>query len=356
MRALLSLIIGLWLIAGAPARAQLPASIDVLVGFGPGQGNDQPARPDASVFAANRMSPDMSYDQTARFLARRMPAYLRSPELPGGPRMEARHVPGGAGFEVARRLAAAPADGRMVALLSANILFASALRLPGASFDASRFAWIGSVAGERWACIRRVAPRPGPIWTGSTGAGSRADVHARAMAVFADAPLAILPGYASRFELIRALEAGEIDAACGWPMRDLETRRSDWFAARRFEPFALFSSGNAGPFAAPTDPVADGVFAALAAEAEIAWPLAGPPGLPAALTQAFADALAALSADPDAQAEAQRAGIVLDPAPAARVAATTARLHALPADASTALTRLFTPTDASPHRPPVPVK
>lgn len=328
----------------AAAQAQLPPRITLLVGFGPGQGNDQPARPDAAAFAANRMSPDMSYDQTARFLARRLPA-----RLPGTPMIEARHAPGGAGFEAARRLGSAPANGGVIALLSANAIYASALRLPGADFDAGRFTWLGGVASERWACIRRVGAKS-PAWTGTTGAGSRADAHARAMTMTGVAQLAVMAGYASRFELIRSLETGEIDAACGWPMRDLETRRSDWFATRRFEMFAIFSPTSKGALAPPNDPLAADVLEALAWEAEIAWPLAAPPGLAPAAANAFTQALEALANDPDALAEAERAGIVLEPVAARRVADIARALHASPEPARAALKALFTPAEATPQR------
>lgn len=349
MRALALLVVLSTIASATSALAQSPARVSLLVGFGPGQGNDQPARPDAATFAGNRMSPDMSYDQTARFLARRLPRHL-----PGSPQVEARHAPGGSGFAAARRLASSPADGSVIALLSANVIYASALRLPGADFAAHRFTWLGGVATERWACIRRTDKPNGPIWTGTMGLGSRADTHARAMKRLAGAPLEIMSGYVSRFELIRGLENGEIDAACGWPVRDLETRRADWLASRRFEPFAIFSPSGKGPFAAPEDAVAAAALEALSWEADAAWPLAAPPGLPESAARTFMDALASMAADADAQDEAQRAGIVLEPPPEGRVGEIVNALHEAPGHVKDALALLFAPQSPAPSqaRPP----
>ena len=114
------------LAAPAVAHAQnaLPARITILVGFGPGQGNDQPARPDGASAVASRISPDMSFDQSARFLARHLGRLL-----PGGVMVEARYAPGAAGLLAAATLARAPADGSVLALLSPNVVQASAFGL-----------------------------------------------------------------------------------------------------------------------------------------------------------------------------------------------------------------------------------
>ena len=67
------------------------------------------------------MSPDMSYDQTARFLARHLGRFL-----PGAPSVAARHVPGGAGLIAARRLSEAAPDGSTI-LISAMAALANDL-------------------------------------------------------------------------------------------------------------------------------------------------------------------------------------------------------------------------------------
>ncbi|MBX9759711.1 MAG: hypothetical protein K2Y29_13130 [Beijerinckiaceae bacterium] len=339
--AALLLVVSLAPLKGLAANEAPFPPVVILVGFGPAQGNDQPARPDAATLASNRMSPDMSYDQTARFLARHLGRFL-----PGSPSVSAQHTPGGAGLVAARKLAQSRPDGSLIALLSSNIIYASALRLPGAVAPADSLVWLGGVAPDAWACIRTHASAGKKnVWAGSLGAGSRADVHARAMRDLAGYPMEIASGYVSRFELIRALENGELDAACGWPMSDLQRRREEWLSSGKMDIVGAFSATMNGPSSAewrPEGAVAM-AFEALAAEAELAWPLAAPPGTTAPTAAAFRKALEALAYDRPAVEDARRAGIALDPIEASTIETRVRQLHTLEPDVREKLVRLYVP-------------
>jgi tripartite-type tricarboxylate transporter receptor subunit TctC len=342
------LVAALASIVAAPARGQeprtqdfLPRGISILIGFAPGQGNDQPARPESAALAANRISPDMSYDQTARFLARHMGRYL-----PGEPNVLPRHVPGGAGLSAARRLAGSRPDGGTIALLSSNVIYSAALRLTGAEPAVANFVWLGGVSADAWGCIQRHASVGGSrAWFGSLGAGSRADVHARALREYLRQPVQIASGYVSRFELIRALENGEIDAACGWPITDINRRRADWIETGRMDIVTMFSRSTQGA-ALSNGMSATGADAmrALAAESELAWPLAAPPGTPAPIAAAIGAALEKLAYDRAAIEDAARAGVVLDPVPAETVRKRVDDLMALPETTRATLAKLFSPS------------
>lgn len=325
--------------AWAEARALPPVAI--IIGFGPAQGNDQPARPDAATLASNRMSPDMSYDQTARFLARRIGRFL-----PGSPPVRAAHAPGGAGLVAARRLADAPPDGSVIALLSSNVIYASALKLPGASVSADTFVWLGGVAPDAWACIRtRASVGKDTVWAGALGMGSRADVHARALRDIAGYRMEITSGYTSRFELVRALENGEVDVACGWPLTDLHRRRQEWLAPGKMFMIGVFSrsiQGRTAPEWLP-DEAAREALEAIAMEAELAWPLAAPSGTSAQIVQSFSTALQALPYDRETIEDAQRAGITLDPIAAETIAERVRSLHTLSPETRAAVKKLYFP-------------
>ena len=312
----------------ALAEDNAARSVSILVGFGPAQGNDQPARPDAATVASNRMSPDMSYDQTARFLARHLGRFL-----PGAPEVSARHVPGGAGLVAARRLSQAEPDGTTIALLSSNVIYATALQLPGAEPSIARLVWLGAVAPDSWGCIQtRESLGKSRIWAGSLGVGSRADIHARALRDFLGYPLQISSGYISRFELVRAIETGEIDAACGWPTTDIDRRRGQWFDTGKMDVVARFSRTTAGLTDPSPQPSVDAarVFSALSQEAELAWPLAAPPGTAPDIAAAFSNALEQIAYDRTAIEDAMRAGVALDPVSAQTVRDDVAQLMTLP--------------------------
>ena len=328
-------------INAVPASAQdfAASSVSILIGFAPGQGNDQPARPDAATLAANRMSPDMSYDQTARFLSRHLGRFL-----PGEPTVVPRHVPGGAGLTAARRLSRSTADGANIALLSSNVIYSSALRLAGAEPAVANFVWLGGVSPDAWGCIQTHASLGrAKIWAGSLGVGSRADVHARALRDLSGQPFQISSGYVSRFELVRALENGEIDAACGWPITDINRRRADWIDTGRMDIVAMFSRSSQGMARLTDQPngVAAGALRALAAESELAWPLAAPPGTPDKIAASLAAALERMAYDRAAVEDAARAGVVLDPVPAEIIRQQVNTLMNLPDATRGALAKLF---------------
>ncbi|MDB5571667.1 MAG: hypothetical protein JWN93_2850, partial [Hyphomicrobiales bacterium] len=101
-RALLATLACAWapLAVSAAEGPRLPERFTILIGFPPGQGNDQAAMPDASSAVAGRIAAEMTFDQTARFLVRHLPRLL--PEQPyGRPRGDVRAAPGAAGFVAA---------------------------------------------------------------------------------------------------------------------------------------------------------------------------------------------------------------------------------------------------------------
>lgn len=268
--------------------------------------------------------------------------------------MQARHTPGGAGLVAARRLLQAKADGGTIALLSSNIIFGAALGLPGAEAASLRLVWVGGVAPDAWACVRtrssitREAGKEAgrqKVWAGSLGVGSRADIHARAMRDLAGYPLQIASGYVSRFELVRAIETGEIDMACGWPVTDINRRRAEWIDSGTIELVARFSRMASGPVSLneATAPEAAETLRALSLEADLAWPLAAPPDVSQDIARAFREALDKIAYDRSAIEDALRAGIALDPVPAETLGEHIERLSSLPDAVRKRLTSLFAP-------------
>jgi tripartite-type tricarboxylate transporter receptor subunit TctC len=318
----------------AHIAAMLLAALVILVGFGPGQGADQPTPGDGAAAVSSRLSPDMSHDQTARFLARRLGRHL-----PGQPRVEARQAPGAAGLAAAAALARAPADGSVIALLSSNVVQASALGMAGGRFDAAAFVWLGGVAREGFACAARPDAQA-PFWFAAAGPGGRAAVHARGLIDLAGVEGRVLAGYGGSGEIVRALESGEANVACGWSLRELEARRPDWLKGAMDLP-AVFAGRAQGLWIDRADAQSRALLDALAGEGEYAHALAGPPGLPAPLAEAFEGALEALASDREAVEDAARAGVALDPAPAAEVTARVRALHGLPEPEKARLRRLF---------------
>jgi len=150
----------------------------------------------------------------------------------------------------------------------------------------------------------------------------------------------VLAGYGGPGEVLRALESGEANVACGWSLRDLEARRPDWLKGAMDLP-AVFAGRAQGRWVEGADADSRALLDALAGEGDYAYGLAGPPGLPLALAEAFAGALEALASDREAAQDAARAGVALDPASAAEVHERVRALHALPEPQKARLRRLF---------------
>lgn len=344
LRAVIIFILSFWAFSvPVVAQVSLPKRITLLVGFAPGQGNDQPAQADATRYAASRMSPDLSFNQVARYLARHLGRLL-----PGNPVLETKYAPGAAGLAAAAMLYAAPNNGRVLGLLSSNAILSSALDFHQGAFRADRFAWIGGVARDNWVCVARGASEPaGPLWIGSLGAGSRSDVHARAIRDLTPVKINVLPGYAGRFELVRALEAGEIDGACGWPINDLERRYGAWLKTGQMMILAQFSSPSMASHRGPIAPqlaenaIARGLLETLAVEGELAWPLAAPPDAPSSLIELLSETLSLLASDREAVEDAIRMGLALDPVSGSETAERVRTLHALTSEDKSTLARFF---------------
>src|SRR5579872_3532062 len=70
-----------------------------------------------------------------------------SKHIPGNPTVITQYMPGGGGNVAASNLYnVAPKDGTVIASLFSTITVTEALQPSGAHFDASKFAWVGSIA------------------------------------------------------------------------------------------------------------------------------------------------------------------------------------------------------------------
>lgn len=189
------------------ASAQgFPATLTIHVGYGAGGG----------------------YDANARLLARH---YGR--HLPGQPAVIVQNMPGAGGMRAANWLYnVAPADGSAIALTGTPNFFAPLLGGKGAQFEARKFAYVGSLAGEAAACavwhtagvrtfddLRRVE-----ITAAASGPSSVSTIYVKALNAVLGARMKIVQGYTGSAQALLAMERGEAQAFCGWA----RVARPDW--------------------------------------------------------------------------------------------------------------------------------
>jgi tripartite-type tricarboxylate transporter receptor subunit TctC len=321
-----------------------PAEITLIVGFSPGQGIDQPVRPEPSSLAHLRLSPDASYLQSARFLSVHLGRFL-----PGSPKVQVRNMPGAGGLVAARYMVeVASADGGVLGLLGPNPFFTSLRPTSDLQRAFSRIAYVGTRTRETFMCVawhksilRQLDDAKAyAAFAGTLGAGSRGHAHLLALNKFAGTQFKIVAGYSNTFDVSRALANGEIEAACGYTMNLLQTRHGDWLRDGRI---ALLTRFGLAPFAwrtpvpaagdAARDDLGRQVMGIFEIEGDLVWALAAPPAIAPDRLAQLREAFDAMFADPDVISAAHREGLTADPLAGADLQAEVAQAYGAPAEA-----------------------
>jgi len=326
---------------GAPP---FPTEITLIVGFSPGQGIDQPIRPEPSSLANLRLTPDASYFQSARFLSLNLGRFL-----PGAPKIQVRNMPGAGGLVAARHLVeTAPADGSVLALVGANPFFASLNPETDLQRAFRTIAYVGARTRETFVCfawhnsiLRQLDDaRVYAGFAGTLGAGSRGQAHLMALNEFAGTQFRIVAGYSNTFDVSRSLENGEIEAACGYTMNLLQARHGDWL---RDGKIALLTRFGLAPFAWKTrvpsaseearDELGRQVMSIFDTEGDLVWALTAPPAIAPDRLAQLRTAFDTMFTDSDANADANREGLVTEQLSGGDLQAEIARVYALPPEA-----------------------
>ena len=273
--------------------------------------------------------PGGGYDSTTRFVAARLGAYI-----PGQPTVSVQNVPGAGSLLSANNLYnIAPKDGTVLGVFSSTVAMLPLYRDPNASFDTTKFNWIGNMHRDMQSCA---------VWKGAgQGINTLPDlIAAKRTVIFgsdgADAPLTrwplfmknvlganlrVVPGYKGTKEINLAMQSGELHATCG--MFETSLRSSYWsdFQSGNLNIVVQTSYGrNLELFGQATN-----LYSLLKTEediqmaklvfgpAEITRPLAAPPGVPPERVAALRKALMEAMKDPALLADGARIGLVFMP-------------------------------------------
>ena len=273
--------------------------------------------------------PGGGYDSTTRLVAARLGAYI-----PGQPTVSVQNVPGAGSLLAANNLYnIAPKDGTVLGVFSSTVAMLPLYRDPNASFDTTKFNWIGNMHRDMQSCA---------VWKGA-GQGIRTLpdlIAAKRTVIFgsdgADAPLTrwplfmknvlganlrVVPGYKGTKEINLAMQSGELHATCG--MFETSLRSSYWsdFQSGNLNIVVQTSYGrNLELFGQATN-----LYSLLKTEediqmaklvfgpAEITRPLAAPPGVPPDRVAALRKALTEAMKDPALLADGAKIGLVFLP-------------------------------------------
>jgi tripartite-type tricarboxylate transporter receptor subunit TctC len=300
--------LAVWTLLAAPSMAAEPdfyagKTIQVLIGFSSGGG----------------------YDLYARTLAHHMGRHI-----PGSPRLIAQNMPGAGSLKSANYLYnVAPKDGTAIAAFAPGVVVDPLLgRSEGVQFEATRFAWLGSISQEVSVCafIKAAGIRTWqdmqskPYVIGASGGGAESDVFPSVLRKLFHLPLKIVTGYPGGSEITLAMERHEVDGRCGWSWTSLLSRSKALLDGRQIDvtlqiglrkeaalrdvPLIMDLTDDARERAA---------LKLIVSRQSIARPFAAPPGVPPERTRLLRAAFDATLKDPEFLKEARSLDLDLAP-------------------------------------------
>ena len=281
------------------------------------------------------------YDTYGRLLAR----YLAS-HIPGRPNVVPQNMPGAGSIKAANYIySVAPKDGSAIGTFGRTVPVAPLLGTVGASFDATKFAWLGSISRDTSLCItsRRSSVRTWDDFLktqstlGGEGSGSDPDVFSLLYKNVFGAKIKLVSGYPGTNDTSLAMERGEIDGFCGLSWSTLKSRHPDWLKDKSIN--LIVQAGLRKEPELPDVPFAldltrtdeqRQILKLVLVSQQMARPFAAPPGLPADRRGALLTAFAETLRDADFLAEAKRETLDVDPVSAGEVDAMLAEAYATP--------------------------
>ena len=297
--------------AAAASLAALPAAADEVADFYQGK----------QVNVVVGYSPGGGYDTYTRLLAKHMGKHV-----PGNPSMIVTNMPGAGSLKAANHTYnVAPKDGATLGVFSAPVAIEPLLGRDNAKYETLKFGWLGNMYRDTHGCavwhtskiasLDDVIKAKEPVVFGATSASSYGNMHARVLQELAGANIRIVTGYQGIKGVGKALQQGEITAACAMAVSTLKSAFRSHMERKEFRIIVQFGKqkepylGDGTLFysrlkSAADRRVADFFFS----QSAIARPVAAPPGVPKARLAALRKAFQETLRDPALLADGKRMG------------------------------------------------
>jgi tripartite-type tricarboxylate transporter receptor subunit TctC len=282
------------------------------------------------------------YDVYARTFARHFVHHI-----PGNPTIVAKNMPAAAGVAAANALYnTADKDGSVIAALPNGVSMEPLTGNPQARYDALKLGWIGSIGKLQNVCatwhtspVKTIkAAQEREIVVAAAGASSNTAIMPRILNELIGTRFKIVAGYDPTGGLNLALERGEAEGICGLAWSTLKTSRPHWIKDKLLNVIVqvgLAKHPELPDVPSAIDLVTDAekrqVLELVLVRQEIGRPLTLPPGVPSDRAEALRMAFAATLADKAFRAEAEKAGLEIDPLSGAEIGAMLAKAYGAPA-------------------------
>ena len=282
-----------------------------------------------------------TYDLYARTVAKHLGRFI-----PGEPNIVPHSMPGAGGLVAANFMyKVAPHDGTALAITSQTIALDQLFGVSGIAYDALDFPWIGRAAASptiffTWhtSPTKRFADALARVTTlGSSGSGDTTDTP-RALNALAGAKFKLVLGYRGSNDVSLAVERGEVEGGYAlWS--DLVARKADWLRDKLVNLLFLVADGRVAdqpdlPVASELPPTAEGkkIVGLFTAPVAIGRSFFTTPGVPDDRVALLRGAFDAMITDKAFLADAERAGLAIDPMGGNALQARVRALMQTPAD------------------------
>ena len=298
-----------------------------------------------SIAVAIGFTPGGGYDLYARHLSRYMGKHI-----PGSPTLVPQNMAGAGSLRAANFIySVAPKDGTAFGTF-ARTTGLNPLLESGATFDGTKFTWLGSVTNDISLCVTWHTSKANtwenflkvPTALGGQAPSSEPDIFANLYKNVFGAPIKLVPGYPGTNEITLAMERGEVDGLCGLSWSTIQTRHIQWLKEKKIN-LLVQASFKKDPEIGNVPLVMDltkdteklQILKLILAAQEMARPFAAPPGIPRDRAAALIAAFNATMKDPEYLADAKKSRIDVNPVTGEEIDKLLAELYATPKDVIT---------------------
>lgn len=274
-------------------------------------------------------APGGGYDLNTRIFARRFGAHI-----PGNPNILVENMPGAGSMKVANYLySVAAKDGTVLGVFAASVALEPLFKNPQANYDTNKLSWIGSLTRDTPSCgvwkgagqgiktLADLTTAKNDVLFGSSSPTATTSQHAFVLKNFIGAHLRVIHGYPSTSDIKLALQRGELTATCGLLASTVQSTFMEEYKSGILKIIVQFGTTERVPLFGDATRIYDlakndddrRVFDFIFKQAELARPLAAPPGVPKERVETLRRAMLDTMKDPALIADAAKIGVEFEP-------------------------------------------
>jgi tripartite-type tricarboxylate transporter receptor subunit TctC len=264
------------------------------------------------------------YDAYARIFARHA-----SKHMAGGAVFIVKNVPAAGGMVAANTLYNnADKDGLTIAAHTNGIAMDPLFGNPGAKFDGTKFAWLGSMGKLQNICgtwytskVKTIEDaRHTEVTVAGAGATSNTVIVPKILNTLLGTKFKVIAGYEPGQGDTIAIENGEVEGSCGLAWSTIKASRFQWIRDHKLNVLLQMAFDKLpelpdvpSALELVKDPGKRQVLELILIRQEMGRPFAAPPGTPPERVAALRKAFEATMKDPEFLADAQRAQLEIEP-------------------------------------------